>query len=294
MFDKDVIEKFSERFRYRDTPWYKGLFDAVSLQKRKVLIASYFAGILIPCAFLASDLLRGDTSHLVNYLVPISVLFIMEMIIVAAVPRKIRPGNIHRGLPRAKTGPAARLFGIRDGKISIDTVSLVTMAIAFAGYFLAAYLPGSRQVAIFIAIVFIPFAFLLNGARRGTVWSVMFLVCVVGTRLLAGFGVLPRTSNELADSQVFMMLLGGVFILGLLYVGQKQQERIFGELIRHLLFDRDTGLPNKEVMLKSYPENEPFLLVIVQIQNFRELTSLFGYDMSERILMSSATAVEEI
>ena len=86
MFDKDVIEKFSERFRYRDTPWYKGLFDAVSLQKRKVLIASYFAGILIPCAFLASDLLRGDTSHLVNYLVPISVLFIMEMIIVAAVP----------------------------------------------------------------------------------------------------------------------------------------------------------------------------------------------------------------
>ena len=93
---------------------------------------------------------------------------------------------------------------------------------------------------------------------------------------------------------VFMMLLGGVFILGLLYVGQKQQERIFGELIRHLVFDRDTGLPNKEVMLKSYPENEPFLLVIVQIQNFRELTSLFGYDMSERILMSSATAVEEI
>ena len=294
MFDKDVIEKFSERFRYRDTPWYKGLFDAVSLQKRKVLIASYFAGILIPCAFLASDLLRGDTSHLVNYLVPISVLFIMEMIIVAAVPGKIRPGNIHRGLPRAKTGPAARLFGIRDGKISIDTVSLVTMAIAFAGYFLAAYLPGSRQVAIFIAIVFIPFAFLLNGARRGTVWSVMFLVCVVGTRLLAGFGVLPRTSNELADSQVFMMLLGGVFILGLLYVGQKQQERIFGELIRHLVFDRDTGLPNKEVMLKSYPENEPFLLVIVQIQNFRELTSLFGYDMSERILMSSAAAVEDI
>ena len=106
MFDKDVIEKFSERFRYRDTPWYKGLFDAVSLQKRKVLIASYFAAMLIPGAFLLLDLARGDTSKIVNYLIPFAVLFAMEIVIVIAVPGKIRPGNIHRGLPRAKAGPA--------------------------------------------------------------------------------------------------------------------------------------------------------------------------------------------
>jgi EAL domain-containing protein (putative c-di-GMP-specific phosphodiesterase class I)/GGDEF domain-containing protein len=298
MLDKDVIEKFSERFRYKDTPWFKGLHEAVTLQKRRMMIASYLAAMMVPFSFLLSDIVLGEKLSLPGYAIPLAILFIMTMLIFLSVPGgklfKRYCSFVHMSNGTNKPGLFLRLSCSLEDRFSVERAAFLTMCIASAGYFVAAYIPHSRQLAIFIGIVFIPYAFLLNGARRGSFWSIGFIIAVVAVQTLSHIGILPPSNLGLTRYQLIMVGLGAIFTLVLLYLGQKQQERIFGELIRHLVFDRDTGLPNKEAMLKSYPEDSPFLLVIVQIQNFRELTSLFGYDMSERILLSSAEAVDGI
>lgn len=262
MLDKASRAKLPVEYDFKKTEWSIKLKAGLFSYKRKLVIISFLFTSLIPMAFLASDLISGYTGAVFNYLIPLSCMYLTLCFLL-------------------------RMENVRF----LVTAPIVA---AIAGFFLSAYLPHSRQVSLFILIVFIPFVFHLTGSRRGIYWSTLFLVSVITVYILSLANILPEWNIRFAESQVSMVSISIIIMLIILYTGQVQREKLLGDVIRHLTFDDTTGLPNKDTMLHSFPEGRGFILAIVRIHNFSELSSLFGYEIAEKILLFTARTFSKI
>lgn len=262
MLDKDSRAKLPVEYDFRKTEWSIKLRTGLLTYKRTLVYISFLFAALIPAVFLVLDLISGYTGAVLNYLIP---LICMCMIFFAL---------------------------LKVGKISyLITAPILT---AFAGFFIAAYLPHSRQVSLVILIVFIPFVFHLTGSRTGIYWSTAFLASATAVYFLTLTGILPAWNIHFAEYQVLMVAISIIIMLVILYTGQVQRENLLGDVIRHLTFDDTTGLPNKETMIHSFPGEKAFILAIVRIHNFSELSSLFGYEIAEKILIFTARTISKI
>lgn len=286
MLNKDVLGKLPRNFRYKDAWWYKELQESAILQKRRIIAFSYFAGMLILCSLSVIDFIRGESSAAFHDIIALIIFTAVAVFFLLLISSLIRGGFF----------PESSLLGKAAGKgrMSIEAVSCATMLAGLGVFLFSVYLPISSWIALLPIVIFIPYAFLLNGSGKGIAWSVVFVAIAVCAYIFSFFGFLPPWPNPLSLSFLVMAAAGIVVVLVLMYLGERQQERLFGRLVCNLLIDRTTGLPNKEVLTGSYPEKDTFLLVIVHIRNFRELSSIFGYDVSEKILQSVSMAVTEI
>jgi len=262
MFDQSSRAKLPVEYDFRKTEWNIKLRSGLLAYKRFLVIISFMFASIIPSIFIIIDLINGDTGAVFNYLIPV---ICMSLI----------------------------LFSLLNvGKIKyMITAPILT---AFAGFFLAAYLPHSRQMGLVILLVFIPLVFHLTGSRVGIYWSIAFLTSVTGVYFLSITGVLPEWNIRFGEYQALMVAISVIIMLVILYTGQIQREKLLGDVIRHLTFDDTTGLPNKETMLHSFPSGKSFILAIARINNFSELSSLFGYEIAEKILIFTAQTISKI
>lgn len=262
MLNKIFLSKLPEEYDYKKSEWYIKLASDIFQSNRRLLIISYFFAAAIPAVFLFSDLADGETGYILNYVIPLVILISVLIFI----------------------------FYSRSSRIIVS----LTIGIAFAGFFLAAYLPKSRQVSIFIMIVFAPFAFQLAGLVKGAVWSLLFFLSVSLAFILSFFSSAVPWNLVFPEYHLLMVAMAIIIIFILLFSGQMQNEKHLSNLIKNLIFDAATRLPNKETMIKSFPVNKGFVLVIVRIQNFSELSSLFGYEIAEKILLFVAKTLSGI
>lgn len=262
MLSKDDRRRLSEEFALTKNDWYIRIKCEIFNSKRNLLLVAYSLAILVPLAFLLADVLSGEYRYFVNYLIPLGVLLCSALLV----------------------------FFLPESDIMIH----VTILIAFAGFFLGAYLPQSRQVSIFVLISFMPFAFSLAGLRQGVEWSLLFAAGVVGVGLASEFGVLPPWNLTLDVNAGIMLGIGIAVNLVLMIANQNQTRGFLGKLFRYLIFDESTGLPNKNTLLNSIPADREFILAIVDISNFSEISSLFGYEVAENILFFAANEISVI
>ncbi|MBA4502639.1 EAL domain-containing protein [Marinobacterium marinum] len=114
-----------------------------------------------------------------------------------------------------------------------------------------------------------------------------------GLQLVAAF---PRAeldtplANLRAQSQSYLYILGSV-ILGLTVIGLTLVIPIFRNL---RLFDQDklTGLPNRVSLLQDLDKNSSVSLILVNLDRFREINSLFGYECGNQVLKEVALRLE--
>ncbi len=262
MFDKEIRAKFPVEYNFRKTEWNIKIRSGEVAYKRSLVIMSLIFASVIPAILLVLDLIEGYTGAFFNYMVPVICICLIFFAF-------------------CKVGKVRYLI----------SAPILT---AFAGFFIAAYLPHSRQVSLVILLVFIPFVFHLTGSRAGIYWSAAFLSTTLSVYLLTVAGVLPAWNIRFAEYQVLMIAISVIIMLVILYTGQVQRENLLGDVIRHLTFDDTTGLPNKETMIHSFPGDKIFILAIVRINNFSELSSLFGYEIAEKILIFTAGTISRI
>jgi EAL domain-containing protein (putative c-di-GMP-specific phosphodiesterase class I)/GGDEF domain-containing protein len=262
MIDKKTILKLPPEYDYTAAEWNINLKADIYHNKRKTIIFSYIFAIMVPSSFLLSDLFHGQYDALLNYLLPLVILISI-------------------------------LFYALKSRNS-ESVINITMTVAFAGFFLSVYLPYNRQMSLFILLTFVPFAYHLTGKQSGIIWSALFFISVTVSYMLSYYKILPPWELLFLENQATMIVLSIMITFFMLLNWQKQSENHLRKLIKHLVFDYTTGLPNKNTMLKSYPEKQDFILAIVHIQNFSELSSLFGYEIAEKILLFAARTISEI
>lgn len=261
MLNKKFLSNLPGEYDYRKSEWHLKLSSDIFANKRKLLIISYLFACFIPALFLIIDLSTGETDFIINYSIPLAVL-------------------------------AAGLIYVIFSKSS-GPVFTITIAVAYSGFFLAAYLPMSRQVSLFIMLVFSPFAFHLAGLVKGALWSLFFFISVICAYLLSLYTPI-QWNLVFSEYHLQMTALGMLTTFVLLLSGNRINKGHMINLAKILIYDAATGLPNKETMISSFPVKKEFILGIVRISNFSELSSLFGYEIAEKILLFVAKTLREI
>jgi len=262
MLDKLTKDKLPPEYDYTNAEWNINLRSDIYKKKRKTIIISFIFALMVPLSFLTSDLIHDKSEAYLYYIIPL-LLLVLQL-----------------------------LYALKS-KNSVIVINS-TMLIAFIGFFLAVYLPFNRQVSLLILIIFIPFAFYLTEKKQGIIWIGIFFTSVTVSYLLSYYKILPPWKLYFLEYQIAMLVMSILIIFMILLSGKLQSEHHLRNLIKHLIFDETTGLPNKNTMLNSYPENRDFILAIIQIHNFSELSSLFGYEIAEKILLFAAHTLSEI
>jgi len=91
---------------------------------------------------------------------------------------------------------------------------------------------------------------------------------------------------------------GAVFsvplVMLLFYSRGSYDEKILKKIMQAVVFDKMLNLPNKNSLMRNLPKKKDFILAIIKIQNFPDISSLFGYKSSEKILQYVAGVLSEI
>ncbi len=66
------------------------------------------------------------------------------------------------------------------------------------------------------------------------------------------------------------------------------------ELEHQLYNDPLTGLPNRKALLEDVPQKEYAAILLLNIDNFKEMNDLYGHEIGDKILLSVAIAIKEV
>ena len=94
--------------------------------------------------------------------------------------------------------------------------------------------------------------------------------------------------SMLSDSDKYL-ITGIIFDIPLtmllIYSRKSYDESLLKSVLKTEIYDKMLNLPNKNSLMRSFAsKNQDFILAIVKIKNFPEISSLFGYKSSEKIL----------
>lgn len=83
------------------------------------------------------------------------------------------------------------------------------------------------------------------------------------------------------------------FVLIYVYILKEKYRLMKKDLLKEILVDGYTGLPNREVLLKTKLKTDT-ILCLIKISNFKDLLMNFGYDIAEEIFIYSSKKIKEI
>ena len=250
-----IIEKIvPHEFNFQNAGWYRELRSNYDRYRYTLLCFLLFTSSIIPVLYAALDIRKGETGYLVNYSIPFIYLILLAIILITTKKTDI-----------------------------IATVAVVSCLISFI---LTLYLPNSRNVSLVIFYCFPPIAIQLRGTWRGILWTIVFFATALLLFTLQHYGYIPPWKVDYPSN--INILLAGValfFISLLTFFGEWQHEKAIDTVIRSVLFDETTRHPNKKVLINSISKNKNYLFSIISIVNFNDLGLIFGYDLSDEILL---------
>jgi hypothetical protein len=243
-----------EDINFADAKWYTDLTEKYENYRFNLLRVVMLAASLAPVVYMVIDLVEGITHFLFNYAVPFVI--ILAMLIVLSLTRKT------------------------------DLFSKITLMAAVISFVYTLYAPNAGNVSLVIFYCFAPIAFQLSGTRRGVWWILLFAAASVAVFALSNLGFVPPFSTRFPSFvNVILAGIATVIISMLAYFSERQHEKEIGVMIRGILFDETTRLPNKKALLHSIKRNTDYLFSIIRIGIFSEPGLVPGPDLSEKLLL---------
>lgn len=254
MKNKLLENLFPEDCGRGKTEWFRDLEKKYLHYRYGLILILIASAALIPLTFAITDMAQGNTAFIVNYAIPFAFLAVSFILLVVSK--------------------------------NIKAFSILTMVTCIAGFVLTVYLPNNRNVAILIFFCFPPVAFQLYGTRKGALWIIIFFSVALSLYALHASGYGPRWEMVLPTNN--NLLLGGLslFMISILtFFGERQHEKNTDTIIQSILYDETTHLPNRKALTNYTWKKSHYLFAIIHIENFSDLGLLFGYDLSDDILL---------
>jgi EAL domain-containing protein (putative c-di-GMP-specific phosphodiesterase class I)/GGDEF domain-containing protein len=223
-----------------------------SYRARVARVAIVIAGT-IPALFMADDAVRDvGAAFLLNYALPFAWLALLFVFSV------LRPNS--------------------------RFVAPLVLGTAFAGYFLAFYLPSSRQVYVLILFCFPLLAFQLAGFRWGSFAVSLFFLGCVATFALESAGIASSADGALSPITWYIGLLSLFMASVISGFGARQYELTVESLVENLTRDAATELPNRRALADDLERGAISRLFVVRLENSRELESALGSHGGDAVL----------
>ncbi|MBP7735148.1 MAG: EAL domain-containing protein [Spirochaetes bacterium] len=254
MLSNIVKNILPEDFDNLDADWYTALKVKYDRYRFNLLRIILIVTSLIPVFYAVLDIYRGQTAFLVNYAIPF--VFLITLFLILVTTRKT------------------------------NIIAITAMVACVISFILTLYLPNARQISLVIFYCFPPIAFQLRGTRKGVAWIALFMTVAVAMYILQSAGYIPSWQVKY-PSRVNVLLAGvALFIISLMtFFGELQHEKSMKTIIRNILFDETTRHLTKKMLPLSIRKNNDYLFAIISIVNFNDLGLIFGYNLSDEILL---------
>lgn len=175
----------------------------------------------------------------------------------------------------------------KTGKIERSSGFLLLSLLVSIGL----YSVGLNNLGVLFTCVFPPIAYFLYGKRRGLQWV---LPLNIGYGILTTLFLLNLITTSLSPSPLFLGFAILILISAFTYLIEAQKERI-GSLMRdRIYYDQLTHLPNRVLLLRHISEANSPALILINIDDFKEINATYGYRAGDRVLQCAADKLNQI
>jgi diguanylate cyclase (GGDEF)-like protein len=175
----------------------------------------------------------------------------------------------------------------KTGKLKLSSGILFLSLLASLGL----YSVGLNNLGILITCVFPPVAYFLHGTRKGFRWV---LALNVGYGILTILILLNLITTSVSPSFLFLGFAILILISAISYLVEARKERL-GSLMRdRIYYDQLTHLPNRLLLLRHISEANSPALLLVNIDDFKEINATYGYRAGDRVLQCAAEKLNQI
>jgi diguanylate cyclase (GGDEF)-like protein len=149
---------------------------------------------------------------------------------------------------------------------------------------------GLYWVAVLYAMAFVTFPSQQAVQACRVIFGAAALICLVRLGVLAAQGLL--TTTILASVTQYLMF-NGVLMLAQFAVGRLRQQLDQARAVAYI--DDLTGLPNRRYAQRQLDAliavNEPFCVVTLDIDHFKEVNDTFGHEIGDRVLRKTGELI---
>jgi EAL domain-containing protein (putative c-di-GMP-specific phosphodiesterase class I)/GGDEF domain-containing protein len=248
--------------RYAHTTWFKGVLKEFDRARYSFLFWTIFIALFVPPIIAAAELVMGSYDAL----------------------WKIAASEV----------AISYLFIFLITKKNTAVVSRIVLIFMPIGYLLAAYAPRTHGT---YAIILVSLPLILSNLvireKKILAWIAYYMAAIVLGFALPLFGL---TNNWRLDYDTKTVALFHVIAIMVTFVANVMSFgflRILYGAIDRFLRDETTGLPSIHVFHEDVRDHDRFIAGILRIGNFKEITTLFGYEFSEAILIETASKLKE-
>lgn len=251
MIERRIKKSTEEGFKYLEADWYIDIKTENEKFINRVSRTTIFFGVLISIFLLLNNVIFEDGKLFLNYTISSVIMFIGFL----------------------------ALFKIKN----INFKSKLIIIISIAGFITTQALSGGKELGMLIFIIFPIIAIQLEGVIVGSVWVGCFWLISLVTTLVFKLETWKTVmAKPVEENQFWIIVLSFVMFL-LIIFWEKQHEKFFDKLVKKIIYDETTSLPNRKVLLNSISDVKESVLAIIKIENFNNLTSVFGYELSDNI-----------
>lgn len=251
MVDRKIKKNAEEGFKYKDTDWYIDIKNENDKFINRVSRTTLLFGLLISIFLLLYNVQFEDGKLFWNYSISS-----MVMIILFGVTLKIK---------------------------NINYKSNLIIVTAIAGFITTHILPGGKELDMLIFIIFPIVAVQIEGVKRGSIWIIIFWIISLITTLIYRIDIWKNMIESPVETNLFWSIAISIIVYLLIIYWETQNEKFFDKMVQKIIYDETTSLPNRKVLLNSISDVKESVIAIIKIENFNNLTSVFGYELSDNI-----------
>ncbi|MDA8426876.1 MAG: EAL domain-containing protein [Treponema sp.] len=218
-----------------------GIAELERNDRKRVALFTLLISALFPLVFFLADIAKNRTPLYLNYSTSIAVLLFTAVLV-------------------AKTGPTRLVIALLLFNL-------------YEGFVLAVVLPEGHGVFLVIFFCFVPFMYLMGGAKigRGAAVGLAGIALALAAAKLSG--LVPAWQIRVGYGAVGMAFVTLVFLIAISEANERRHARNMDWIVRRHYFDEDSGLANGNALAEERLDAGSSLLV-VRIQNFEELRGL--------------------
>lgn len=256
MIERRIKKRTEDGFRYLETEWYLKIKKENEKFINRISVTTALFGLMFSIILMLNNVIFEDGKLILNFIISSVV-----MLGIIAVILKVK---------------------------NINFKSNLIIAVTILSFIATQILPGAKELDMLIFIIFPIIAIQIEGVRRGSIWVFIFWISsLILTVVLKRENWINMIANPL-NTNLFWTIAITLIVFFLVIYWEKLHEIFFDKMVEKIIYDESTSLPNAKVLYNTIKDNKESVIVIVKIENFDELASVFGYELSDTATIFAA------
>lgn len=244
---------------YVKTSWYDGVLADFDAYRRRVLIAFFSFGLIMPLSIAIISLGEGEFSIL--------------------IPMAGSALLLASGL----------LCSLRASRKAVGAISHAVLVLYPILYILAVVSPHSHRTYVILLIAMPSITEILSSWNEKLVWFIYSSAFIMLANILSLTGLTTSWIRDYSAGEIVIAHAATTIVAALSYLGDRQMMRSLESQARRIVRDEATGLPTATALGQALEALGESIVCVVSLDNFFELSALFGYDSGDEIVKNAAS-----